>query len=129
VQNYVSFKTGPSSALTLGDFIRFISMYEVAEQPMLNTSPYAQSANSVQLMTVFKAKGLEYQHVFLPGCLDDVWGSSSRGNSNKLTLPANLHPIRHAGATDDERLRILFVAITRAKIGLYMTSPTRKFSV
>ncbi len=122
------FQDRADSALTLGDFIRFISMYEVAEQPMLNTSPYAQSANAVQLMTVFKAKGLEYQHVFLPGCLDDVWGSSSRGNSNKLTLPANLHPIRHAGATDDERLRILFVAITRAKIGLYMTSPTRKFS-
>jgi len=49
-------------------------------------------------------------------------------NSNKLTLPPNLQPIRHAGATDDERLRILFVALTRAKSGLYLTSTARTFS-
>jgi DNA helicase-2/ATP-dependent DNA helicase PcrA len=51
-----------------------------------------------------------------------VWGSGSRGNGNKLTLPANLAPIRHAGTTEDERLRIFFVALTRAKHGLYLTS-------
>jgi DNA helicase II / ATP-dependent DNA helicase PcrA len=33
-----------------------------------------------------------------------------------------LAPIRHAGATDDERLRLLFVALTRAKYGLHLTS-------
>jgi DNA helicase-2/ATP-dependent DNA helicase PcrA len=122
------FQERDDTALMLPDLLRFIAMYEAAEQPLINTSPYAQAADSVQLMTVFKAKGLEYQHVFLPNCLDDVWGSSSRGNRNKLTLPANLRPIRHAGATDDERLRILFVAVTRAKAGLYLTSTSRSFS-
>jgi DNA helicase-2/ATP-dependent DNA helicase PcrA len=122
------FQDRSDAALTLPDFIRFIGMYEAAEQPMIDTSPYAQAADSVQLLTVFKAKGLEYEHVFLPNLLDDVWGSSSRGNSNKLTLPPNLQPIRHAGATDDERLRILFVALTRAKYGLHLTSATRSFS-
>jgi len=109
-------------ALMLPDLITFVGMYQTAEQQMLNTSPYNQDANAIQIMTVFKAKGLEYEHVFLPGCSDDVWGSSSRGSSNKLTLPKNLAPIRHAGATDDERLRILFVALTRAKYGLHLTS-------
>lgn len=116
------------AALTLHDFIRFISMYEEAEQQMINTSPYSQQTDAVQLMTVFKAKGLEYQHVFLPSCQDDVWGSSSRDNSNKLTLPPNLQPIRHAGASDDERLRILFVALTRAKVGLHLTSAVQNFN-
>lgn len=115
-------------ALTLPSLLAFVEMYEAAEERMLNTSPYNQQSDAVQLMTVFKAKGLEFAHVFLPSLQDDVWGSSSRGNTNKLTLPPNLGPIRHAGATEDERLRILFVAITRAKLGLHMTSFAKTYS-
>lgn len=122
------FEATHDGALILQELIDFVGMYEAAEERMLNTSPYNQQANAVQLMTVFKAKGLEFEHVFLPSLQDDVWGSSSRGNNNKLTLPANLTPIRHAGANDDERLRILFVAITRAKIGLHLTSFAKTYT-
>jgi DNA helicase-2/ATP-dependent DNA helicase PcrA len=115
-------------ALGLRDLLEFIRMYEEAGQQMTNTSPYNQQANAVQLMTVFKSKGLEFEHVFLPSCLDDVWGSSSRGNSNKLTLPHNLSPIRHAGTTEDERLRLLFVALTRARVGLYLASYSQTYA-
>lgn len=115
-------------ALTLHDFMRFVGLYEEAEQQMINTSPYSQQTDSVQLMTVYKAKGLEYAHVFLPSMQDDVWGSSATSSSNKLTLPANLAPIRHAGASEDERLRILFVALTRARYGLHLTSAIQNYN-
>jgi len=114
--------------LSLRDLLSFVAEYEAADEQMVNTSPYSEAAQAVQLMTVFKAKGLEFAHVFLLCCQDDVWGSSSRGNGNKLTLPANLAPIRHAGATEDERLRIFFVALTRAKYGLYLSSHAATFA-
>lgn len=108
--------------LHLRDLIQFVAEYEAAGEQLLNTSPYSEAADAVQLMTVFKSKGLEFSHVFLLSCQDDVWGSGARGNGNKLTLPANLAPIRHAGTTEDERLRILFVALTRARYGLHLSS-------
>lgn len=114
--------------LSLKDLLDYVAMYEVAGERMVNASPYTQAEDAVQLMTVFKAKGLEFEHVFLPHTLDDVWGETSRGNSNKISLPANLAPIRHAGANQDERLRIFFVALTRAKIGLHITSFTTAYS-
>jgi len=110
------------ATLFLSDLLRFVGEYEAANEQMVNTSPYSEAADAVQLMTVFKAKGLEFAHVFLLSCQDDVWGNASRGAGNKLTLPANLAPIRHAGTTEDERLRIFFVALTRARYGLHLSS-------
>ncbi len=114
-------------SLTLPDLLAFVHEYEEAEEQMINTSPYSEAADAVQLMTVFKAKGLEFAHVFLLCCQDNVWGSGARGNGNKITLPANLAPIRHAGTTEDERLRIFYVALTRAKHGLHLTSHAATF--
>ncbi len=108
--------------LTLDDFTKFIKAYKVADEPLLNTHPIAQSESAVKLQTVYRAKGLEYEHVFLLSCLDSVWGNKIRGGSNRLSLPANIRHIRHAGDSEDERLRLLFVAITRSKQGLYLTS-------
>ncbi len=116
------YQASQEDALVLGDLLDFVELYRSSGTRMVNTSPYNQRSDAVQLMTVFKAKGLEFEHVFLPSVQDEVWGESSRGSLNKLTLPANLAPIRHAGATSDERLRIFYVALTRAKQGLYLTS-------
>lgn len=112
--------------LNLQDFLNFIDAHEQAQQPLINTHPIAQAQDSVQLMTAYKAKGLEFEHVFLLSVHDDIWGKKARGNSNKLSLPANLQHVRYQGSSEDELRRILFVAITRAKQGLYLTSHANK---
>lgn len=117
-----------SNTLLLNDLIDFVALYENADERMLNTSPYAQSDNAVWVMTAFKAKGLEFEHVFLLDCQDEVWGPSAREGRNTISLPANLSPIRHAGSNDDEQLRLFYVALTRAKYAVYLTSALLSYS-
>lgn len=111
----------------LKDLITFHNDYADAGLPLTNTSPYQDSDNAVQIVTVHKSKGLEYKHVFILSADDLAWGKGG-GNNNRLSLPKNLIQIRHTGITDDERLRSLFVAITRAKSCLHITNSTKNFT-
>ncbi len=112
--------------LNLDDFLDFFVLYEAAEMPLTNSHPIAQQARAVQLMTAYKAKGLEFGAVFILQAHDDIWGAASTGGNNKLSLPLNLVHIRYSNSTNDERLRLFFVAITRAKHSLFITSHTTK---
>jgi DNA helicase II / ATP-dependent DNA helicase PcrA len=123
-----TYQQNETQLLESKSFLELFEAYEAAEQPLINTHPIAQSEKSVQLMTVYKAKGLEFEHVFMLSVHDDIWGKKARSNTNKLSLPANLQHIRYQGSTEDELKRLLFVAITRAKHGLYLTSHAYKDS-
>lgn len=110
--------------LTITDFVQGIEAYRAAGLPILNSNPYHAPGEAVQLMTAYRAKGLEFGAVFVVAAEDEVWGRASRTQTNRLSLPINLQYIRYAGATEDERLRLLYVAMTRAKRRLYITSYT-----
>lgn len=114
--------------LYLKDLIDFVDEHTSADIKILNTSPYHEQSDSVQIMSAYKAKGLEFEAVFMLACIDEVWGSKARSQSSKIPLPKNLAHIRYSGATDDEKLRLIFVAITRAKHRLYMTSYANNYS-
>jgi len=114
--------------LLLAHFIEFVDAHHAAELKILNTSPYASGTDAVQLMTAFKAKGMEFAAVFVLAVNDQAWGSSARTAGSRLSLPPNLRFIRYAGATDDERLRLFYVAITRAKHQLFLMSYTTNYA-
>lgn len=111
----------------LKDFIELITDYESADFPIQSTSPYRDSADAVQVLSSHKAKGLEFEYVFIVATDNGAWGKSQR-NNNHLTLPDNLTQIRHTGITDSERLRLLYVAVTRAKRNLIITNSLKDFS-
>ena len=71
-------------------------------------------------MTAHKSKGLEFPHVFVVGAIDSAWGEKVRSRSRLIRYPANLQ-LQPAGTSYDERLRLFFVAMTRAKTTLTMT--------
>ncbi len=115
-------QSNQNKVLKLVDFIEFVDMHNSAEIKILNTSPYNEQEDSVQLMTAYGAKGLEFNTVFMLSAIDESWGPSTRNKSSNLPLSKNLKHIRYEGADDDERLRLLYVSMTRAKQRLFMTS-------
>lgn len=115
------------SPAKLKDLIEFTDDYEAAGAALMNTSPYQDSESSVQILTAHKSKGLEFEYVFLIAVDDRSWGNA-KGNNDLLALPGNVVSIRHTGKTEDECLRLFFVALTRAKSHLYLTNSRKDFS-
>ena len=114
-------------SLKLADLIAMVEDYDEAEMPLNTTSPYKDAEDAVQIMTAHKAKGLEFEYVFMISADHTAWGKG-KGNNSTLTLPKNLTHIRHTGMTDGERLRIIYVTLTRAKTNLYITNSLSDFN-
>lgn len=112
--------------LRVAQLLEMVADYEAAEMPLTGASPYRDADEAVQILTAHKAKGLEFQHVFIISADHTAWGKG-KGNNSLLTLPKNLTQIRHTGMTDSERLRVLYVALTRAKEGLIITNSLHDF--
>ena len=78
---------------------------------------------AVTLSTVHKAKGREWQYVFLLHCSDGSWGNTR--SRNLLPLPAGV--LRHTDISKKERneddRRLLYVALTRAKVRCVVSYP------
>ena len=113
--------------LKLNDLVEMVDDYLLAEMPLVSTSPYRDADEAVQILSAHKAKGLEFEYVFIISADHTAWGKG-KGNNNLLTLPKNLAHIRHTGMTDSEKLRILYVALTRAKKSLIITNSLHDFN-
>lgn len=113
----------PNRALYIKDLVEFAQLHLSAGLKIIDTNPHTQTTNAVQVMTAYKAKGLEFEAVFVINAQDEVWGPTVRSRSSGISLPKNL-PIAPARDGDNDKLRLLFVALTRAKHSLYVTSYT-----
>ncbi|MCK5027186.1 MAG: ATP-dependent helicase [Candidatus Pacebacteria bacterium] len=109
--------------LKLDDMVEFVDLHEKNSLQITDKSPFTNATNAVNLMTSHKAKGLEFDTVFVISCQDDVWAARSRGS--KLSFPENL-AIGPAGDSFDDQLKLFYVAMTRAKSNLYLTSYATK---
>lgn len=81
-----------------------------------------ETPESVNIMTVHRSKGLEYKYVFVVNVAEGRFPSTRRGEG--LTLPTAL--IREVLPSGDyhyqEERRLFYVALTRAKEKLFITS-------
>lgn len=110
----------PDRPLFLKDFIDFIELHEKAGLAVVDTAEHRDDDQSIHLMTAHKAKGLEFDAVFVIDCQEDVWGARARTRHSSLPFPHNV-TIEPAGQTADDCLRLFFVAMTRARQQLFLT--------
>lgn len=111
----------PDQVLTLHDFIEFIDLHHSLNLAINSTSTYGMQSNAIELLTAHKSKGLEFDDVSVIALNDDVWGEVARGRAGLLKFPHNL-TIDSGGDTTDEKLRLLYVALTRAKQTLHLSA-------
>ncbi|HMP67191.1 MAG TPA: ATP-dependent DNA helicase [Candidatus Paceibacterota bacterium] len=101
------------SGYSISDFVKFIDSYQKYNLNIRTDDP--EIIGGVNLMTAHKSKGLEFGYVYIINCTRNNW-EKSRG-INKIALPIK----DYKGDVDDER-RLFYVAMTRAKKELTITS-------
>lgn len=111
----------PGTAIGLHAFVEFIELHRRLDIRITISSPsVARDVPAVQLLTAHKSKGLEFDTVYVFNSVDSVWGQSARSVSRSISYPENL-PLAPTGNTADERLRLFYVAMTRAKRALIIS--------
>ncbi len=104
--------------LSVEDVVKFVNLHETHHIKLNVTSGFSDEKRSVNLITAFGAKGLEFETVFLADCSEDVW---IRSKSGGLSFPANITLSPQKDSIND-KLRLFYVALTRAKRNLYITN-------
>lgn len=103
------------------DFLEFFNLeIESGEKGKL-TNNLDDGPESLKVMTVHGAKGLEFQYVFIVGLVDKRFPSTER--SEVIQIPDELvkEILLDGDVHLQEERRLFYVAMTRAKKGLYFT--------
>jgi DNA helicase-2/ATP-dependent DNA helicase PcrA len=118
------FKQG--QVLKVSDLDEFLNIYKNNDNLTLTlTSPFATSNDAIVLQTAHKAKGLEYEYVFIINADEKSW--NSKGYNNKIGLPENMKLLPESD-NDDDKIRLFYVAATRAKHTLSISYNKEKLS-
>lgn len=107
--------------LTLESFVEFVGLHRrLGTNLMVAHTSLDTAEDSVNLMTAHKSKGLEFDTVYIFDVVDNMWGEKARSRSRNINYLENLQ-LADAGESADERLRLFYVAMTRAKHRLIMS--------
>ena len=123
-QFYKKIKSFEESSLdpNLKNFIEEMSMeIESGEQGKLEFD-LEQGPDMVKIMTIHSSKGLEFKYVFLVNLVDKKFPTIER--REKIEIPEKLikEIIPEGDVHLQEERRLCYVAMTRAKKGLFLTS-------
>ena len=109
------------------EFLAYLDLFQEAGGELMSDDD--PIADAVQLMTVHGAKGLEYRAVFTIGLSEQRFPQYPRG-AEAVAFPdallrEELPPTEYHW---EEERRLCYVAMTRAKERLFLSTPSRKLS-
>ena len=107
IDNLKEFVNALSEFENLDDFLEHVGLVNEKQKNI--------QSNSVKLMTLHAAKGLEFDHVYLPGWEEGIFPSSRALEQNSLK------------SLEEER-RLAYVGITRAKFDLNLSYATSRYT-
>jgi len=104
----------------LKELVNALSEFENLDQflehvGLVNENQKKTHSNSIKLMTLHAAKGLEFDHVYLPGWEEGIFPSSRALEQNS------------SKSLEEER-RLAYVGITRAKHDLNLSYATSRYT-
>ena len=100
---------------SLSDFTDLLHEY-IINNISLPLNQFIGSRQGVVLSTIYKAKGLEYEHVFMIHNSQEYW-SPSRQSGFKLIDGY----INEKIDSEEDRRRLFYVGVTRTKLHLYLS--------
>jgi DNA helicase-2/ATP-dependent DNA helicase PcrA len=124
VQFHKTIKAFEETALdcSLKGFINQLNLQLEAQEPGKLEFDPEQGPDMVKIMTVHSAKGLEFKYVFVVSLVDRRFPCTER--SELIEIPQTLakEEISEGDVHLEEERRLFYVALTRAKKGLFLTS-------
>ena len=103
--------------------LKFLGTQAAEEYKYHSFRPKDPNVDAVQIMTVHKAKGLEFHTVFLPELIKREFPVSQMGGKKYYHVLGGVFEAnkdKYHSDLEDER-KLFYVAVTRAKQNLYMT--------
>lgn len=115
--DFIKKENNRNKALTIGGLLESINTMQ-QHNISLGLNKINAAQNGVNFVTAHSSKGLEFKHVFIVGCQQNIWKPSSR--SYGFSMPHNL-VTKDTTADEEEQRRVFFVGITRAEQSLTLT--------
>lgn len=104
------------------DFLRSIELIE-EHNLQITIEDLNVRKQAVHLSTVHKAKGREWEQVFLYQCVDKKWGNNRKRELIKLPAEILLNTNLDAKERNEDERRLFYVALTRAKKQVIISHP------
>lgn len=103
----------PKQLVLADEFVATLQLYRQYGMSIPADNALLKRHQGVQIMTVHKSKGLEFEYVFIVHATQKAWEKKGGGNG-EIALPKFLG-LRAQPETESDFRKLFFVAVTRAK--------------